>query len=136
MARERERLLVLYDDQCGFCAWCMAWLLRADRARRLQPVAIESERGRRLLAGMPQDQRLASWHVCDAGGLLASGGDGVPWVLSRLPAGGVPAKLARRAPRLTDRAYGWVAGRRAGFGRLVPRASAARARRLIAARMQ
>jgi predicted DCC family thiol-disulfide oxidoreductase YuxK len=130
-----ERLLVLYDDQCGFCAWCMAWLLRADRARRLAPVAIESEQGRRLLAGMPQQQRLASWHVCDDGGLLASGGAGLAHVLARLPAGAPAAALARRMPRASERAYGWVAAHRVGLGKLLPRASKARARVLIASRM-
>jgi predicted DCC family thiol-disulfide oxidoreductase YuxK len=135
VARERERLLVLYDDQCGFCAWCMAWLLRADRRRRLAPVAIDSEQGRRLLTGMPEAQRLASWHVCDERGLLASGGAGVAYVLARLPAGAPAAALVRRLPRTTERAYGWVAAHRAGLGRLLPRASKARAHVLIASRM-
>jgi predicted DCC family thiol-disulfide oxidoreductase YuxK len=131
----RERLFVLYDDQCGFCAWCMAWLLRADRARRLTPVAIESERGRRLLAGMSGAQRLASWHVCDGSGLLASGGGAVVHVLARLPAGGPAAGLARRAPNTVERAYAWVAAHRSGLGELLPRASKARAHDLIASRM-
>lgn len=135
MAGDREHLLVLYDDDCGFCAWCMAWLLRADRAQRLQPVAIESERGRALLAGMSEQQRLASWHVCNDSGLLASGGAGVAHVLARLPAGRPAAALARRAPRVTERAYGFVAAHRAGLGRLLSQAGKARARGLIASRM-
>lgn len=135
MARERGRLLVLYDDACGFCAWCMGWLLRADRARRLAPVAIESERGRRLLSGMPDERRLASWHVCDEHGLLASGGAGLAHVLARLPACAPVAALARAMPRATERAYGWTAAHRSGLGRLLPRNSKARARDLIASRM-
>jgi predicted DCC family thiol-disulfide oxidoreductase YuxK len=135
VADEHERLLVLYDGECGFCAWCMAWLLRADRARRLQPVAIESERGRELLAGMSREQRLASWHVCDGSGLLGSGGGGAAHVLARLPGGRPAAALARRAPRVTERAYGWIAAHRVGLGRLLSQASKARARGLIASRM-
>ena len=131
----RERLFVLYDDQCGFCAWCMAWLLRADRARRFAPVAIESEQGRRLLEGMPDEQRLASWHVCDGSGLLASGGGAVAQVFEQLPAGAPAAALARRAPKTVERAYAWVAAHRSGLGELLPRASKARARDLIASRM-
>ena len=131
----RERLFVLYDDQCGFCAWCMAWLLRADRARRLVPVAIDSEQGQRLLAGMPAEQRAASWHVCDASGLLASGGAAVAHVLARLPAGAPAAALARRAPKTVERTYAWVAAHRSGLGELLPSASRARARDLIASRM-
>jgi predicted DCC family thiol-disulfide oxidoreductase YuxK len=136
VAAEQRNLLVLYDGHCGFCEWCMAWLLRADRARRLQPVAIQSERGQRLLAGMSEPQRLESWHVCDGDGLLASGGAGLPYVLALLPAGGVAAALARRLPRRVERAYRWVAAHRTELSRLVPRGGKARARRLIAARMQ
>ncbi|HEV2982098.1 MAG TPA: DCC1-like thiol-disulfide oxidoreductase family protein [Solirubrobacteraceae bacterium] len=135
MARDSERLLVLYDEECGFCAWCMAWLLRADRGRRLAPVAIDSERGARLLADMPQGERLASWHVCDDSGLLASGGAGVAHVLARLPGGAPAAALARRLPRGSERAYAWVAAHRSCFGRLLPRASKAHAHALIASRM-
>jgi predicted DCC family thiol-disulfide oxidoreductase YuxK len=135
VAGEPERLLVLYDDQCGFCVWCMAWLLRADRRRRLAPVAIDSGQGGRLLADMPEAQRLASWHVCDDSGLLASGGGGVAYVLARLPGGAPAAALARRLPRASERAYGWVAAHRSRLGRLLPRASKARARELIASRM-
>ncbi|MGA2319681.1 MAG: DCC1-like thiol-disulfide oxidoreductase family protein [Solirubrobacteraceae bacterium] len=68
------QLLVLYDADCGFCAWALALLLRLDRDRRVCPVAIQSEQGQRSLAGIPDELRLASWHALDAHDELRSGG--------------------------------------------------------------
>ena len=62
-----ERLFVLYDDDCGFCAWCMAWVPRADRAHRLAPVAIDGDRGRTLLAGMPEERRPKNAEIVTGG---------------------------------------------------------------------
>jgi predicted DCC family thiol-disulfide oxidoreductase YuxK len=132
----REPLLVLYDADCGLCAWSMAWLLRIDRARRLEPVAIQSDRGQALLADVPEQRRLESWHVCDSSGRLASAGAGAAPVLARLPAGGPFAALARRFPAATERVYRCVAAHRSGLGGLLSPASKARAHGLIAARMQ
>jgi len=135
VAGARERLAVLYDGGCGFCAWALAWLLRWDRARQMRPVAIQSEEGARLLAGMPSEQRLASWHVCDANGPVASGGAALPHALDRLPGGRPLAALAERFPRATEAGYAWVAEHRSGFGKLISPAAKRRARALIAARM-
>lgn len=130
-----EQLLVLYDADCGFCAWCVGWLLRWDRRLRLRPVAIDSELGERLLSGLTEDERLKSWHVCDEHGLLASGGPALAPVLGRLPGGGAPAAVLRRCPTTVARAYRWVAQHRVALGRLVPAASKDSARALINARM-
>jgi predicted DCC family thiol-disulfide oxidoreductase YuxK len=135
VARAREPLLVLYDGDCGFCAWALAWLLRWDRAQRLRPVAIGSEEGARLLAGMPPERRLASWHACDAHGLVRSGGAALAHVLWRVPGGGPLADLAQRFPRATEAGYAWVAEHRSCLGKLVSAAGERRARALIAARM-
>jgi predicted DCC family thiol-disulfide oxidoreductase YuxK len=134
-APARGRLLVLYDGDCGLCAWSMAWLLRLDRAGRLEPVTIQSGRGQALLADLPERQRLESWHVSDGSGLLASAGTGTAVVLERLPAGAPLAALALRFPAATERAYRWVAAHRARLGALLTPASRARAQRLIATRM-
>jgi predicted DCC family thiol-disulfide oxidoreductase YuxK len=135
VAGAAERLLVLYDGDCGFCAWGVAWLLRWDRGRRLEPLAIQSEEGARVLAGMALEQRLASWHVAAEHGRLRSGGAALEPVLRALPGGGALAAVAHVRPRATEQAYRWVADRRAGLGRLIPRASKDRARVLIASRM-
>lgn len=37
-----DTLIVLYDDDCGFCEVMPAMLLRWDRATRVRPVSIQS----------------------------------------------------------------------------------------------
>ena len=125
---------VLYDRDCGFCRFSMGVLLAWDRRRRLRPVAIQSEEGLRLLAGLPPAEQLASAHAIGADGRVYSGGRAVAPVLRRLPAGGPPAALAERIPSLTERAYGAVAGRRGALGRLVPARARRWADRLVAER--
>jgi predicted DCC family thiol-disulfide oxidoreductase YuxK len=58
-----ERLLVLYDDDCGLCKWLLAGILGWDRAQRLQPLALQTDRAAELLADLTPEQRLASWHL-------------------------------------------------------------------------
>jgi predicted DCC family thiol-disulfide oxidoreductase YuxK len=135
VADGRSRLLVLYDGECGFCAWGVAWLLRWDRARRLRAIPIQSEEGARVLAGVPPALRLTSWHVADEHGRLYSGGAALGPVLEEIPRAGPLAALARSCPRATEATYRFVAERRVSFGRLVPSAAKQRARVLIAARM-
>jgi predicted DCC family thiol-disulfide oxidoreductase YuxK len=130
-----SRPLVLYDGECGFCAWGVAWLLRWDRARRLRAVPIQSEEGARVLAGVPAALRLESWHVADEHGRLYSAGAALAPVLEELPGAGPLAVLARGCPRATEVGYRFVAEHRVSLGRVVPTASKRRARVLIAARM-
>ncbi len=127
-------MLVLYDRDCGFCAWVLGWLLRWDRRRRLRPVAIQSTEGERLLAGLPEQERLASWHAATESGRVVSAGAAFPPVLRTLPGGGPLAWLSTRFPRLTERAYRAVASRRTVIGPRLPRRSVARAQRLVAER--
>jgi predicted DCC family thiol-disulfide oxidoreductase YuxK len=133
----RGPLLVLYDEECGFCVWVLAWLLRWDRARELQPVPIQSEDGARILADMPAGARLESWHLADRDGrLLGSAGAAFAPLLDVLPAGSRPASLTRAAPRLSEDAYRWVADHRAALGQLVTARAKRRARALVAARVR
>jgi predicted DCC family thiol-disulfide oxidoreductase YuxK len=55
--------LVLYDGDCGFCMWLLAGILRWDRAQRLQPLVLQTERAAELLTDLTPEQRLASWHL-------------------------------------------------------------------------
>lgn len=130
-----ERLLVLYDGDCGFCAWALAWILRWDRARLLRPLAIQSEEGQRVLASIEPELRLASWHACDERGELTSGSRALPKLLGRLRGGQPLAALVHRLPGLSAAAYGWVARNRTALSRPIPDASKRRARGLIAQRM-
>ena len=56
-----ERHVVLYDADCGFCRWSLDKILRWDRCRQLRAVAIQSEEGDRLLAGMSEDEWWATY---------------------------------------------------------------------------
>src|SRR5207248_892628 len=78
--------VVLYDQDCGFCKWSLAKVLRWDHSKRLRAVPIQSEEGARLLADVPPDQRLESWHFVDRDG-------------KRFSAGAAAAPLARALPR-------------------------------------
>jgi predicted DCC family thiol-disulfide oxidoreductase YuxK len=109
---------VLYDSDCGFCKWALDKILAWDRRGRLQPVAIQSEEGVRLLAGIPAERRLDSWHLV-SGGEVKSAGAAAPDLFAALPGGRPLAAVLRSAPRLTDRAYRWVAEHRDLLARLL-----------------
>ena len=47
-----EQSVLLYDEDCGFCRWSLDKILAWDRAKRVRPVAIQSEEGSRLLASI------------------------------------------------------------------------------------
>ncbi|HVA19520.1 MAG TPA: DUF393 domain-containing protein [Solirubrobacteraceae bacterium] len=135
MRENREsNLIVLYDGDCGFCKVSLAVLLRWDRAHRLDPVPIQSERGAELLAGMADQDRLASWHLISAEGTLYSGGAGIPVIFGALPLGAPAALLASRSERATSRIYDWVAAHRVLLGRPLKARPRAWASRVIAER--
>jgi predicted DCC family thiol-disulfide oxidoreductase YuxK len=126
-------LLVFYDDQCGYCRWSVAQLLRLDRNRRLRLIAIQSPEGERLLAGVAPELRLASAHLIDGDGQLFSGGEAAAPIAAALPSIARAAPLLRRLARPVNAGYNLVAANREQFGRLVGGSSRARADRAIAA---
>ena len=127
--------ILLYDRDCGFCRWCLGKVLAWDRRGAVRPVAIQSEEGDRLLTGMPEEERLGSWHLIDAEGTVRSAGDAFPGLFRLLPGGAPLAGLISRAPRATDRAYRWVAANRSRWGKLVTDGAKRRADRRIAERL-
>jgi predicted DCC family thiol-disulfide oxidoreductase YuxK len=110
---------ILYDENCGFCKWSLDKILAWDRRRRLHPVAIQSDEGQRLLAGVPEEKRLDSWHLVLPSGEVRSAGAAAAPLAELLPGGKALALLFRTFPRLTERAYGFVARHRASFARIV-----------------
>jgi predicted DCC family thiol-disulfide oxidoreductase YuxK len=134
MARDATPWLLLYDQDCGFCRWSLSWVLRADRRRRVEPVALGSERADVILADMPPDERAASWHLAAPDGRRWSAGYAAPPLLRLLPGGRAPAAALGAAPGLTDRVYRWVAEHRSTFSNLLPERSKERADRLISSR--
>jgi predicted DCC family thiol-disulfide oxidoreductase YuxK len=134
VAARPPAVTVLYDRDCGFCRWSVGRLLAWDRGHRLQPVAIQSEEGERLLADLAPEQRLASAHAIDAAGRRTSGGDALAPVAEVLPVGRPLAAVARRAPRLARVGYDAIAARRPLLGRLVSERAKQRADARIARR--
>ena len=113
------QLAVLYDEDCGFCRWSLDKVLAWDRRRALRPIAIQSEEGQALLAGIPKPRRLDSWHlVLPSGEVLSAGAAAAP-LARALPAGKPLAFLFERFPQTTERAYRFVAEHRDRFARIV-----------------
>jgi predicted DCC family thiol-disulfide oxidoreductase YuxK len=110
-----ERHVVLFDEGCGFCRWSLDRLLRWDRSGRLRAVAIQSAEDDRLLADLPEADRLGSWHLVTPNGRRYSGGAATAPLARLLPAGAPVALLAETFPRMTDRAYRWIAHHRGAF---------------------
>jgi len=111
-------IVVLYDEDCGFCRWSAERLRLWDRRARLRFVAIGSPEGSRILAPLDRSSPLASMHVWD-GSELVSGGRGVPALLRELPGGRHLARIAEAFPRATDSVYSLIARNRHWLARLV-----------------
>ena len=114
---------LLYDPDCGFCRVCVAVFLRWDRHRRLRPVALGSEGADSLVAGIPEEKRMASWHLAHQGRPVLSAGAAFPELFRLLPWGRPLAALTARFPRASDWAYRQVAGHRSLLGRALPSAA-------------
>jgi predicted DCC family thiol-disulfide oxidoreductase YuxK len=124
---------ILYDADCGFCRWSLGQVLRLDRHGHLRPVSLQSPEADILLAGMPHERRMASWHLVAHDGRVYSGGDALPPLLRLIPGGDPLGRALAAFPALADLGYRAVAGQRSCLGRLIPAASAARARERIEA---
>lgn len=127
------RHAILYDRDCGFCRVSCALVLALDHRRRLRPVAIQDPEGRRLLAPVPEERRLDSWHLVTGDGAVHSAGAAFVPLMSLLGAGPL-TRLLERFPSVTERGYRFVAGRRTPLGRRIPAGLKRRADRLIDSR--
>ena len=110
-----DRLIVTYDEDCGFCRWSAGRLRDWDRHRRLRVASIQASS--HLLDAVPVPARLEAMHVVDVQGRVFTGGVALARLLCELPGGWALAELARRAPDSTERFYRALARRRAFFGR-------------------
>jgi predicted DCC family thiol-disulfide oxidoreductase YuxK len=130
----RDRGVLFYDGDCGFCRWCVGKVLAWDRDGSIVPLAIQSPEAAERLAGVEPELRLASWHFRDPEGTLFSAGAAFPPLLRLLPGGSPLASIASRWPRGVERAYRFVAANRGALGALVTGGARARADRRLAAR--
>lgn len=126
-------MIVLYDADCGFCRWAMAWAVRRDHHHVLVTVPIQSPLGSKLLVDVVPSDRLRSAHVVRDDGCRHSGGAAAADVLCVLPPTRALGRLARSLPKTTALLYGVVAGRRKSFGRLIGNEARRRADDLLGA---
>jgi predicted DCC family thiol-disulfide oxidoreductase YuxK len=127
--------VLIYDSDCGFCRWSLGKVLAWDRRARLRPVTLQSKEAEALLAGMPEEERMSSWHLVGPDGEVRSAGAGIAPLLRQLPGGSPLAAIAARTPRLMERGYRFVAGHRSLWGKFVTDGAKRRADRRIAARL-
>ncbi|MBS1676257.1 MAG: DUF393 domain-containing protein [Actinobacteria bacterium] len=126
--------IVIYDDDCGFCRWSLALLLRRDRDS-LRPLPLGTPEADYLLHDLTPEERGASWHLVidpppaaagpeqlsfDAPPVRFSAGAALAPALRLLPRGRRLGFLVARVPGPTERAYRWVADHRRLLGRVVP----------------
>lgn len=109
---------VIYDEDCGFCRWCLAVLLGAAGRGALRPVPLGSAEADRLLADLTVAERDASWHLVVDGRRFSAGAALAP-ALALLPRGRRPAALVARFPGASERGYRLVAEHRGLLGRFV-----------------
>jgi predicted DCC family thiol-disulfide oxidoreductase YuxK len=128
-----RRTILLYDSDCGFCRWCLGKVLAWDHRHELRPAALQDPEADRLLAEVPSDERMSSWHLVQDGE-VRSGGAAFPPLFRLLPGASPLAALTARFSRATDRTYRWVAGNRSRWGKLVTDGAKRRADRRIAER--
>ena len=126
-------MIVLYDADCGFCRWAMAWALAHDDRRALVAAPIQSQLGSQMLADLSPGERLAAAHVVRDDGTRESGGVAAAEVLGALPRTRALARLAHRLPASTAALYGLVASHRHSFGHVVGAEARHRADRLLQA---
>jgi predicted DCC family thiol-disulfide oxidoreductase YuxK len=109
-------------------------VLRWDRRRHLEPLALQDPEGERLLSGMTEEERMASWRLVTPNGEVHSAGAAAAPLLRLLPGGRAPAAAAGAFPRLTERVYGWVADHRTQLARPIRPVGLRRADELIGRR--
>ena len=109
--------IILYDADCGFCRWAVDKVLAWDRAGKLHPTAIQGPEAERLLCGLSDEERMASWHLVVDGNRYSGGAAAAP-LLRLLPGGRPLAPVVAAFPGASDRAYRFVARNRDRFGRL------------------
>ena len=125
------RLVVLFDGECRWCRWSVARLVPLDTRHRLRLMEIQAPEAQRLLAGVPEEERLASAHAVTPDGRVFSGGDAAAPIAAELPALAWGAPLARALPGPARACYRLVADRRSLLGRRLDDRALERADRLI-----
>ena len=114
-----DRATLLYDEDCGFCRWIAARILRWDRRGSIRALPIQGPEAEALLAGMDPARRMASWHLATTDEAVRSGAGAVAPLARMLPGGRPIAYVAELFPGFTELAYRQVARHRETLGRLI-----------------
>lgn len=101
-------LVLLYDDDCGFCRWSVTKILAWDRVHRMKPHGSSSTSTPISGWGPPTSCRPTD--VCSCGAIAEP-------LFRSLPVGRPLAALARAMPRTTEHTYRLVARNRQLLGR-------------------
>ena len=121
------RPVLLYDAECRVCRFVARAVSRADRGETLGLLPLQAVEAVRLLDGLPEDERLASWRLARPDGSLVGRGTGVPVLLESLRLTRPLGRLLQLVPgRTLDAAYELAARNRGRLGRVVPRGAAPR----------
>ncbi|HYB07176.1 MAG TPA: DCC1-like thiol-disulfide oxidoreductase family protein [Nitrososphaerales archaeon] len=105
----QSRPIFLYDADCGPCARFKEIASFLDASHAVDFVSIGEAVSSGLLDFVPPSSWFSSSRMIQPDGTIASGGDSIVALLSRLPAGKLPSLAINRlpfGPALTSRLYG------------------------------
>jgi predicted DCC family thiol-disulfide oxidoreductase YuxK len=115
MSREMATPRLVYDDDCGFCKYCVRWFLRFGEFEPVGFAELTPDQKARLPAEYDNCMHLLT---DDA---VYSCGEGAEQCLARCGslarAGVAVARMLPYWPRIRERGYRFVADRRAIWGR-------------------
>ncbi len=92
------RFFLLYDGDCGVCAFFARLVHRADLRRQIGLVPLATPAADPWFAGVSQEERFGSAHVVWPSGIRVSGGRALIALLAALPLGAGAARMALGMP--------------------------------------
>ena len=106
----KPKAALVYDSDCGVCLNFKKTVEALDYQGRFEFVSLREEKAHELLARMPMQARMSSFHIVYPDGRIVSADDAVPHVVRLLPGGSVTywlLKIPGMRP-LIRVSYNWV----------------------------
>lgn len=129
------RPALLYDDECAFCRWTLAHLLRRDKDERLRIVPLRSPEAPTLLPDFTPAQRAEAAHLVTAERQVFSGGAAAAPLARVLGAGDAIVAVLRVLEVPVRVGYRLIAANRGLLSRLVPARAQHRADEMVRRRL-